>query len=239
MMYDGGMKSDQPHFRPTVSEGYAEKIRKWQDNVYQELKSLDTQVVDFLGRRFVIPPTVHPINPMSDLIGSSILAEVKESDRVLDMGTGCGVNAILAASKSTHVLATDINPIALDAASRNAEANGVADRITFVESDVFQHAPGEFDLIIFDPPFRWFAPRDIYEVSTTDENYRTLTTFFSEVNTHLSTHGRALLCFGSSGDLDYVYQLIESASLRREIVAERGLLKDVLHVTYYTFKLTR
>jgi release factor glutamine methyltransferase len=74
------------------------------------LATLDTQVVDFLGRRFVIPPTVHPINPMSDLIGSSILAEVKESDRVLDMGTGCGVNAILAASKSAHVFATDINP---------------------------------------------------------------------------------------------------------------------------------
>jgi release factor glutamine methyltransferase len=78
----------------------------------------------------------------------------------------------------------------------------------------------------------------MYEVSTTDENYRALTTFFSEVSTHLSTRGRVLLCFGSSGDLDYVYQLIESASLRREIVAERSLLKDLLHVSYYTFKLT-
>jgi release factor glutamine methyltransferase len=57
------------------------------------LATLDTQVVGFLGRRFVIPPTVHPINPMSGLIGSFILAEVKESDRILDMGTGCGVNA--------------------------------------------------------------------------------------------------------------------------------------------------
>jgi release factor glutamine methyltransferase len=153
MMYSGGMKSDQPHFRPSVSAEYVQKIRKWQNNVYEELKSLDTQVVDFLGRRFVIPPSVHPINPMFDLIGNSILAEVNESDRVLDLGTGCGVNAILAASKSTRVLATDINSIALDAARRNAEANGVADRITFVESDVFQHAPGKFDLIIFDPPF--------------------------------------------------------------------------------------
>jgi hypothetical protein len=38
---------------------------------------------------------------------------------------------------------------------------------------VFEAVDGRFDLVIFDPPFRWFAPRDPLEAASTDENYRT------------------------------------------------------------------
>jgi hypothetical protein len=40
----------------------------------------------------------------------------------------------------------------------NAERNGVADRIEVRYSGVFSTAEGTFGLIMFDPPFRWFAP---------------------------------------------------------------------------------
>lgn len=39
-----------------------------------------------------------PIGAVSPLVGDAVLAEVVEADRVLDMGTGSGVTAILAAS---------------------------------------------------------------------------------------------------------------------------------------------
>ena len=113
--------------------------------------------------------------------------EVREGDRVLDMGTGSGVNGIVAASGSREVLAVDVNPAAVACASDNAERNGVADRVEVRESDLFQNTPGRFDLIIFDPPFRWFRPRDMYERGTADENYRTLTTFFDQASDHLGT----------------------------------------------------
>jgi release factor glutamine methyltransferase len=50
-----------------------------------------------------------PITGASHLLGQAVLADVRESDRVLDMGTGSGDNAILAASKANDVVAVDIN----------------------------------------------------------------------------------------------------------------------------------
>ena len=226
------------NYKPTVSEEYANKLRQWQDNVYHDLKEQATQHIDFLGLKLIVPPKVHPINPMSDLLGNSVLGELNETDTVLDMGTGCGVNAILAASKADKVIAVDINPEAIRAAEENARANGKG-KIEFRLSNVFSKVKESFDLIIFDPPFRWFAPRDIYEISTTDKGYTSLHRFFSEVNDHLNPGGRILLCFGSSGDLSYLYQLIDEHCFEKQIVAQRNLEKEGIQVDYFTFRLSR
>ncbi|WP_220449879.1 hypothetical protein [Nonomuraea longispora] len=45
----------------------------------------------------------------------------------------------------------------------------MADRVEIRHSDVFSDVDGLFDLIVFDPPFRWFAARDLFEAATTDE----------------------------------------------------------------------
>ena len=68
-----------------------------------------------------------------------------------------------------------MNPYAVAAAVANAARNGVADRTRFCESDLFAAVDGSFDLIVFDPPFRWFAPRDLLERAFADENYEALT----------------------------------------------------------------
>ena len=225
-------------YKPTFSEDYEKKLRQWQDNVYKESKTRETQHIQFLDRLFTIPPRVHPINPMSDLLGNAVLQEVKEGDRVLDMGTGSGVNAILAASKSREVIAVDINPEAIKCAKKNAKMNKVDSVVSFKVSDVFTNVKGKFDLIIFDPPFRWFHPRDIYEVATTDQHYQTLRTFFFEVEKYLNKSGRILLCFGSSGDITYLKRLIRKCHFHRKIIAKRSLEKEGINVYYYSFRLT-
>ncbi|HUC12921.1 MAG TPA: methyltransferase [Acidimicrobiales bacterium] len=225
---------------PTLSEEYREQVRHWHDRAYNagRVEGRSEQSFDYLGTKIVVPPEVMPITPMSHLLGDAVLAETVAGERVLDMGTGSGVNAILAASKGANVLAVDINPHALRAALANAERNGVADRMEVRYSDVFSEVEGTFDLVVFDPPFRWFRPRDLLEAAMTDEGYRAMTTFFHQARQHLASGGRMLIFFGTSGDLGYLHQLVADCGFVSEVVAQDELTRDGWRVEYFTFRLT-
>lgn len=71
----------------------------------------------------------------------------------LDVGTGTGVLAIALAKRSRQaVLATDIDPVAVEITSENAEANGVGKLITVIEATGLEHrqiaAAAPFDLVV-------------------------------------------------------------------------------------------
>jgi methylase of polypeptide subunit release factors len=73
--------------------------------------------------------------------------------RVLDVGTGSGVQALLAARHSAHVVATDINPRALAFTEINAALNGFTN-IEVRLGSLFEAVGGErFDLITCNPPY--------------------------------------------------------------------------------------
>src|SRR3954453_18217627 len=64
--------------------------------------------------------------PSTSLAQPTARGEVRSS---LDLGTGCGVQALHLASHSTTVVATDVNPRALGIAAFNAALNEVGDRV--------------------------------------------------------------------------------------------------------------
>ena len=74
-------------------------------------------------------------------------------DRALDLGTGCGIQALHAARHAKRVVATDISERALELARFNAALNGVT-TIEFRLGSLFEPVAGEtFDQIVSNPPF--------------------------------------------------------------------------------------
>jgi release factor glutamine methyltransferase len=180
--------------------------------------------------------------PQGDAIGDAfhqaVAGEIRPADRVLDMGTGSGVSGILAARAGATVVAVDVNPKAVACARANAARNGVADRMTCLEGDVFGPVEGDFDLIVFDPPFRWFAPRDLLDVGTADEDYQTLTRFMAEAKARLRPGGRIVLNFGTSGDMDYLRELADREGYRWYARLYGQATQDGLTAQYYVIRLT-
>jgi hypothetical protein len=71
----------------------------------------------------------------------------------LDVGTGNGIQALLASRHSETVVATDVNPRALAFAGLNARLNG-ASNIELREGSYFARAQAErFDLLTCNPPY--------------------------------------------------------------------------------------
>jgi release factor glutamine methyltransferase len=92
-------------FVPMADRERAERIRQWHEGAYASGKAegRSEQTFSYLGRSLVVPPGVMPITGVSHLLGKAVLAEVRAGDSVLDMGTGSGVNAILAAATAQNV----------------------------------------------------------------------------------------------------------------------------------------
>lgn len=105
-----------------------------------------------------IPEGVH--HPPASTLELANLLDVQQGEHVLDVGCGAGLLSIAAARLGAGcVMATDIDPRALDATAKNALANGVEDIITLREGSWYEALEGystgnkgRFDVIIATPP---------------------------------------------------------------------------------------
>jgi len=77
------------------------------------------------------------LHPTTQLCIGFLEDYVKPGDTVLDLGSGSGILAIVAALLGAErVLALDTDPVAVEASRQNAETNGLADRIISAEGSL-------------------------------------------------------------------------------------------------------
>jgi release factor glutamine methyltransferase len=113
----------------------------------------------FYSLDFEVNPAVLIPRPDTETLVLEALTFLKPrtAPAVLDLGTGSGCIAVTITheKKDARVTAVDVSPDALDVAKRNAEKNGVADRVTFLQGDLFGPVPAgtTFDLIVSNPPY--------------------------------------------------------------------------------------
>ena len=136
--------------------------------------------------------------------------------KVLDMGTGTGIQAKAALTKTKHVLAADINPKAVEHCKKLG--------INAVQSNLFSNIKEKFDLIIFNPPYlpeNKDEPEDS-KLATTGgkQGHEIIERFLQNAKNYLEKNGKILLvCSSLTGDVEnlfiksnYTFKLLEKQS---------------------------
>jgi release factor glutamine methyltransferase len=128
---------------------------------------------EFYGLPFRCDPRALIPRPETEHLVDLALARLKSvggNPRVLDIGTGSGCIAVALAATmpALHITATDVDENALALARENAALNGVADRVSFVVSDLFAELDGPFDLVVANLPYVSPGERPHLAVEVTD-----------------------------------------------------------------------
>lgn len=107
----------------------------------------------FRVNRSVLIPRPETEHLVEEAIG---LAAKFDRPRIVDVGTGSGAIAVALATKLPGALITaiDLSKEALAVARDNANRNGVADRIEFLEGDLLAPVSGRrFEMVVSNPPY--------------------------------------------------------------------------------------
>ena len=145
----------------------------------------------------------------SFLLQKNIKKFVKLDGKVLDVGTGSGIQAEEARKYCEYVTAVDINPEVI------AYCKKKFDNIKIVESDLFSNVTGKFDLITFNPPY---LPDDSrvkdLALDGGKHGYELTERFLNGVSAHLNKNGKLLLLFSSYTKKDKVDSFILNNCLK-------------------------
>ena len=89
------------------------------------------------------------------VVFGSCLAVCGNESRILDVGTGTGLLALMTAQRFTaaQIVAVEIDPSACEQARENVANSKWGNRISIVQCDVREYADERFDLIISNPPY--------------------------------------------------------------------------------------
>jgi release factor glutamine methyltransferase len=186
------------------------KARYWRYRLLQRHRHEDVVLEHVDGLPLLIMPGV--LNPNLMRTGAFFAAQlgpdlIGAHAEVLDMGTGSGVCAVVAARYARHVVAVDINPAAVRCARINSLLSERDDRIDVRLGDLFDSLPGRrFDVVLFNPPFIRAAARN-----DADRAWRSLDVaerFAAGLSSHLTPTGFALILLSTYGDAgQYVREL--------------------------------
>jgi release factor glutamine methyltransferase len=162
--------------------------------------------------------------------------------RVLDMGTGSGIQALTAIETANvkELVAIDINEEAV-VEFRNKVPASTLRKITVRKSDLFDNVDGHFNLIIFNPPY---LPQDKVGGKIIDDpalyggkkGWETSERFFQNASKHLFPGGKILFLFSSLTDKKKIDEIIKNNLFQFQQLEEKKL---PLFETLYVYEIER
>jgi len=189
---------------------------------------------------FYVPDEVY--EPAEDSFLLAEILDVKDDDIVLDIGTGCGLLAILVAKRVKKVVATDINPYAVSCTQMNAKRNNVLAKMDIRCGNLFEpiKKSEKFDAIIFNAPYLPTNKSEkknwIDNAWAGGENGRDIIDpFIYEAPKHLKKQGRIFLVQSSLSNIERTIQRFKECGLDAKVVAEKKFPFETIIVIIAVF----
>ncbi len=192
------------------------------------------------GFTFQVYPTVfHPALFFSSRIFARFISKLDLTHRkVLDIGTGSGILAVVAAARGAEVVAVDKNPEAVKCTHYNVRINGLGKRVKIFQGDLFQPLDQnkKFDYIFFNPPFYPKEPSNDAECAFyAGKNYHLLIPFVEHVSQYLSKRGKIILIFSSDGNVGALLNLFAQHGYTINLV----LREKSFFETFFIYEFSR
>jgi len=184
----------------------------------------------FLGEReLLVFDSVYGPRSDSYLLAESV--KVRKGCSALDMGCGCGIQAISMALQGAEVTAVDINPEAVKNTEENAKRLGLAGKITAIESDLFSALKGKkFGLIAFNPPYLPEEGKKDIALDGGKHGWEIMHNFLDKLSHHMKEEGECFFTASSLSCLKRVRAKLAEIGLNYEVVNGELLFFEELAV---------
>lgn len=193
-------------------------------------KSEKTDSMNFEGRKFQIFPKVFSPKLFSESIWfGNKLKIISKDKKLLEVGTGTGIIALICALSGIKVETTDINEDAIINARLNFTNYSV--NIPTYKGNVYSGIPKnkEYDIIFWNHPFNYSKTKEknTFLKSIFDWEYRYLERYISRARDYLTLDGRLLLGTGNLADLNKIKRIGEKYGFKiKELTKERCYIKN-------------
>ena len=152
-----------------------------------------------------------------DAVLLSQFVKIRKNERVIDLGTGCGILPLLLSqtTKARSFLGVEVQEGLVECAQRNVLLNHIEDSISILQQDLRELSatfePGSFDVVLSNPPYRKYRTGRInpslekaiarHEIKGTLRDLITIASYL------LPTGGRCYFIFPATRTVDLLVAL--------------------------------
>ena len=146
------------HKTEPLREEAQAQIRTYEDLVRRRAEGIPLQYLTgtawFMGLPFSVDSSVLIPRADTELLAETALEYLPEGGSVLDLctGSGCIILSLAKLGSPARAVGSDLSAAALKIAERN-RANLGLEHVVLIESNLFEHVQGRYDMIVSNPPY--------------------------------------------------------------------------------------